>query len=314
MAWIIGTDEAGYGPNLGPLVIAATLWHCDTWTTIDLANELDPLKSADNGGLKIADSKQVYSSATGFAELEKTVYAFLARADLRPDRWLEMLHAFWSESIDELGALPWYHDLDYELPLELDPEVRAQAETRLDQFFGQANVDFRGVDVRAIEPDAFNSGCIRSGNKASLLTESTLELVRSHLRACEPQPTLVLCDKHGGRNKYLPALQTCFPDSLVRVVKESAEISCYRTGVAEAEIEFRFMVKGERFFPVALSSMIAKYLRELSMKGVNQFWTGQVPMLKPTAGYPVDAKRFRQEIAARATELSIEPRLYWREK
>ena len=27
MAYFIGTDEAGYGPNLGPLVISATLWH-----------------------------------------------------------------------------------------------------------------------------------------------------------------------------------------------------------------------------------------------------------------------------------------------
>ncbi len=24
--FVIGTDEAGYGPNLGPLVISATLW------------------------------------------------------------------------------------------------------------------------------------------------------------------------------------------------------------------------------------------------------------------------------------------------
>ena len=23
---VIGTDEAGYGPNLGPLVVAATAW------------------------------------------------------------------------------------------------------------------------------------------------------------------------------------------------------------------------------------------------------------------------------------------------
>ena len=24
--YLIGTDEAGYGPNLGPLVISATVW------------------------------------------------------------------------------------------------------------------------------------------------------------------------------------------------------------------------------------------------------------------------------------------------
>ena len=26
MGLLIGTDEAGYGPNLGPLVVAATIW------------------------------------------------------------------------------------------------------------------------------------------------------------------------------------------------------------------------------------------------------------------------------------------------
>ena len=30
MAWMIGIDEAGYGPNLGPLVVAATTWKIDT--------------------------------------------------------------------------------------------------------------------------------------------------------------------------------------------------------------------------------------------------------------------------------------------
>ena len=26
MQYLLGTDEAGYGPNLGPLVVTATVW------------------------------------------------------------------------------------------------------------------------------------------------------------------------------------------------------------------------------------------------------------------------------------------------
>ena len=29
MRYLIGTDEAGYAPNLGPLVISATVWEID---------------------------------------------------------------------------------------------------------------------------------------------------------------------------------------------------------------------------------------------------------------------------------------------
>ena len=29
MPYVIGTDEAGYGPNFGPLVVTATVWKLD---------------------------------------------------------------------------------------------------------------------------------------------------------------------------------------------------------------------------------------------------------------------------------------------
>ena len=29
MGFLIGMDEAGYGPNLGPLVVAATVWEVE---------------------------------------------------------------------------------------------------------------------------------------------------------------------------------------------------------------------------------------------------------------------------------------------
>jgi hypothetical protein len=51
--------------------------------------------------------------------------------------------------------------------------------------------------------------------------------------------------------------------------------------------------------------MAAKYLRELAMKAFNQFWQQHVPGLKPTAGYPVDARRFRAEIDAARAALKI---------
>ena len=66
MAILIGVDEAGYGPNLGPLVIAATAWEVrDELTHEDLYRAAAPVVTADppddvDHRLWIADSKRVY--------------------------------------------------------------------------------------------------------------------------------------------------------------------------------------------------------------------------------------------------------------
>ena len=60
--------------------------------------------------------------------------------------------------------------------------------------------------------------------------------------------------------------------------------------------------------------MTAKYLRELSMRAFNEFWCARVPDLRPTAGYPYDARRFRKEIAAEQRELGIDDHVIWRNR
>ena len=84
----------------------------------------------------------------------------------------------------------------------------------------------------------------------------------------------------------------------------------YRVG----STELRFQMKAEANFPVALASLVCKYVRELSMLVFNQFWAKHVSGLKPTAGYPVDAARFRQDIAESQTNLNITDDVLWRER
>ncbi len=75
-----------------------------------------------------------------------------------------------------------------------------------------------------------------------------------------------------------------------------------------------FRTRAEELLPVALASMVSKYLREVLMVGFNQFWQNHIPDLKPTKGYPVDAKRFLEEIAPVAKQLSIPQSLFWRSR
>ena len=82
MPYLIGTDEAGYGPNLGPLTITGTLWQNLSGQTClyDILNGVikpAPDRKSDNR-LVVADSKVVYKSSGSIKNLETTVLSFLA--------------------------------------------------------------------------------------------------------------------------------------------------------------------------------------------------------------------------------------------
>jgi len=72
---LIGTDEAGYGPNLGPLTVTATAWEipegvepASLWEEFGKVVTNAPTRGDQR--LFVADSKQVYSSGDGLEDLE----------------------------------------------------------------------------------------------------------------------------------------------------------------------------------------------------------------------------------------------------
>jgi hypothetical protein len=152
------------------------------------------------------------------------------------------------------------------------------------------------------------------GNKAEVLSLTTLRLAKRILDDLPPGRAVVVCDKHGGRNFYAALLQHVFPEELVIVRQECATLSVYEVRHGGRLMEFRFQPKGERHLPTALASMTAKYLRELAMRPFNAFWQREVPELKATAGYNSDAKRFFAEIAGAKERLGIADALLWRER
>ena len=108
----------------------------------------------------------------------------------------------------------------------------------------------------------------------------------------------VYCDRHGGRRYYAGVLQHVFSEHLAQVHAETAKESSYLLCGDGPDVSVRFTVKGDRFSPVALASMHAKYLRERCMQAFNQYFADRhTGSLKPTAGYPADADRFLADIA-----------------
>jgi hypothetical protein len=58
--------------------------------------------------------------------------------------------------------------------------------------------------------------------------------------------------------------------------------------------------------PVALASMVSKYVRELLMECMNNYFVALDANLKPTAGYWKDGTRFVEELRQRLPDLKID--------
>ena len=101
-----------------------------------------------------------------------------------------------------------------------------------------------------------------------------------------------------------------FDCPLVQPIEETPARSTYDLPASRCRIEF--CVGGEDRGPVALASMTAKYVRELAMEAFNRFWIEQSPGLAPTAGYPVDAARWRRDAAAAIRAAGIAEDALWR--
>ncbi len=315
MSLLIGLDEAGYGPNLGPLAIAVTVWEvpddparCDPWAAFEgiVSRVADPTGQT----VHIADSKTVHSPAAGIGPIERSATAILRLAG----RDATTLFSLW-DGLTEGGGRsaccePWFREDDLVLPLADHPTNAFDAIKGWSARCGEHGVRLVAVAGDLVTARRFNDSVRLTGTKGRLLSESTLALLRRVWNPAVETPALVLCDKHGGRNRYADLLAGCFPDHLPLGLEESGRISRYRLGSGE----IRFQARAEEHLPVAAASIVAKYLREASMAAFNRFWLARHPGLRPTAGYPLDAKRFLAAIEADAASLGLDRDDFWRSR
>ena len=317
---LIGTDEAGYGPNLGPLTIGATAWRLpeaagtdDLYTLLGGTIVQKP-READKDHIAMADSKVLYNSGKGLRHLERGLFAAMALVGQRPTTWRELFAALAPQVLSDFDTIPWYVGYDEPLPIDTSQEELDRDVELLQKACDTADVQLASIQTQVVPPESFNRQIDATGSKGVVLSRLTLDLVADAVNQAEAGPVQVLCDKHGGRNRYADLLGEHFPDWLIEIHGEAREVSRYRFGPAERRVEIAFQMKAESTVPAALASMAAKYLREVSMRAFNRFWCDRQPELAPTAGYPQDAKRFRKEVASLVEELGIDESVLWRKK
>jgi hypothetical protein len=323
MRYLLGTDEAGYGPNLGPLVISATLWEApddldadQMFTRLARAIATKPSQLANAGPyVAMADSKQLYSPDKGLRHLERGLWAAFGLLNHRPRSWRDVWQTLSPGAIEAaMLESPWYADYDPATPFDCKIEDVDAVVEPLRNELTAAGVRLVAVRSRPVFEAEFNDLVAEYDSKGAALSHETLALAAALIAPLPNSRISVLCDKHGGRNTYGPLLADHFPDGFIEIHGESREKSFYRFGPEDRRIDFCFRTKAEACLPAALASMASKYLREMAMEAFNAYWCKRVPGLKPTAGYPQDAKRVRQEVADVQKQLKIPDRVFWRVK
>lgn len=319
MRWV-GIDEAGYGPNLGPLVMTAVVAEGpgprepDVWS--DLAATAARAGNASNR-LWIDDSKAVLRVPGGRARLETTCLALLAAAGRPlPGSMADLLAAVGAGTLDDAELTPWVDSVGERGKLARGPDWPAGPPAP----FAGAPWRIAGVHAVVVGPARFNAELAATGSKAKVhfaafarllgpLWESTCD------GASAGEATCVRGDKHGGRHFYYEPLIDAFPGIWIDRGPEGPELSRYTLRAPGRRLELSLQPRADASDGlVALASIVSKTVRECWMDLFNAHWSARIPGLRPTAGYPLDAQRFRQVIEPACAARGLDPSLWWRLK
>ncbi len=296
----VGIDEAGYGPLLGPLTIGASVWQlADAQESRDFWQLLDEVVArpgrAERARLVVGDSKAVFHQAGGIWSLERPVLAFASAAGLNCERFTTLLSGL---GVDLHAAGAERSDMDQPLPLDAARSAYAAAAGALSAVQQTGPLRLERLALRVVTPPMFNQRVRQTHNKSAVLMEQVLGLVDWATRLEPRLPTRIVVDRQGGRADYRRELLRAFPEFALTELEVGPRRSAYRMDGPRGCWSIEFVVDADaEHLPVALASMLAKYVRELYMDAFNRYWTGRVPGVKPTAGYPNDAQRFLSQIA-----------------
>jgi hypothetical protein len=319
----VGIDEAGYGPNIGPLVMTAVIAEDqdatagpppDLW--LDLAPAVDRAGGAPDR-LWIDDSKAILRGGKGRDRLETTCMALLdAIGTPLPRDAAALLDALDAGTLHDAELHCWCDEPDLEpgWPGEERLELAMKAVSLRPLIPPRASWRLAAVRSVVLGPAEFNRRLGAMGSKAAVHYSAFQALLRRVWeQSADVRETRVEGDKHGGRHYYYSQLVETFPGAWIERGVEGPSLSQY--AIVDDRRRMRLSLRpradaGDGL--VALASIVSKTVREIWMDRFNAYWARRLPGLRPTAGYPVDAARFRREIEAMALAQGFPPELWWR--
>jgi len=301
MAVLVGIDEAGFGPILGPLVVSSStfslphsLLSADLWQI--LKKSVADKRKRLAGRLLIADSKKAHSKSLGIKHLQRTVLAAFRCLGKEPATLTELIEILCPDCLERLCDYPWYRDADTHRIL-VDDADKAIASAVLADDMASNGIKLLELKSCCLDVAYYNKMMSSVKNKASVLFTATSRLIKNAFDNFAGDDLQIMIDRQGGRVHYRKNLQRMFPEMELKILRESPQISSYELQTNDKSMRLHFVVDAdERFLPVSLASMVSKYLRELLVYNINRYFVGHCADLKPTAGYWKDGLRFIEEL------------------
>jgi ribonuclease HII len=317
MAFLIGIDEAGYGPLLGPLVVSSAAFELpeeflrsDLWKILNTA--VSPVKKGLSGRLLITDSKKAYTSSTGIGHLRRTILSCLhaihsASSGISLNTAHDLLNALDTSSVPRSKAYPWYKNL-HQQSLGHDASDISLAASVLRKSLSEKEIKLVSLNSRCLDVAYFNNRVEQVRNKSRVLFTELCSLIADALDRYPSQQTLqVIVDRQGGRINYHQELLRMFPGSSLTVLRQDEKMSSYELLYNQRTMRIHFCIKADiKYLPVCLASMASKYLREVLMEAQNTYFCGLCKDLKPTAGYWEDGQRFLADLAEKLPSLTFD--------
>lgn len=329
MAILVGIDEAGYGPILGPLVVSGTafsipaaLLKSNLWELLQKAVTKDKKKQA--GRVLINDSKKAYSGDKGLEHLLRTVLAAMNTINRKdnplqsfcsPESLHDLLCQLSPACFNSLKDYPWYQNLKSAVPVW--PKDCGIASNVLNRTLAENQMQLLWVQSRFLEVGQYNDRIDKIQNKSRVLFTEICSLIDHVLQnyADGSEPIQFLIDRQGGREHYHQELLRMFPGMELTILTETDTLSSYEMTGSGKRMRLHFTVEADsKHLPVALASMTSKLVRELLIDELNRHFISLMPDLKPTAGYWQDGLRFIEDIKPLQTRHPIDHRLLIRQK
>ncbi|MBK8169752.1 MAG: hypothetical protein IPK60_05355 [Sandaracinaceae bacterium] len=274
--FVIGADENGLGPLLGPMIATAVIIETDSYDQMAL-RELGLT-------LSITDSKK--TSAFGRMKFAESLVLAVAErlSGTVPTNVDEFVRAFSVDAFEALSApcpeSTRAHCWGEAMPLPCydgDIDLGRRALDALEA----GGVTLRGAKTRVICVQKLNEAHAAGINKLQLDLHS-FEWLLEELRAHSPEDVLAICGMVGGLRKYTEYF-TRFAARGASIIEEEQGRSAYQVpGVGKVAFEID---ADDWHLPVALASLVGKYVREILTDRQNRFYRRHDETLERVSGY-----------------------------